>query len=293
MSTFSSFKYYINNTVGKVEGSTTLDLNSYYSSTMTKADVMDLNGTMNHSYFGDGNLKDSKVSEALMCTVFGANNTNEIGKQDSCFHDGKILHYGKTEYVSMKASRCAHTSNQVLGKSPLKLYQFFNMTSGKLEINDTTNNMLMSESLTLTGEHKADYLKKLLDNQQYCNSICSMYKFIPSQCDVFSVATSYPGVDGLVYVEKTDSVSAQRMFVAAVTIQSMGLFVSEYRLSVKVTNAVFGEPTTVVGIRLLDREQEAGKFATLRDSALQRVGSIDDIQILEKVNKFLDQWQER
>lgn len=256
---------------------------------MTKADVIDLNGTMNHSYFGEGNLKDSKISEALMCTVLGANNTNVIGKQDSCFHDGKVQHDNKIEYISMKASRRASSSNQVLSQTPLKLYQFFNMTSGKIELDDVVTNWQMSLSNGKREDNNSDYLKKLLDNQDYCDKICAIYEYIPNEYELFSVATSYPGVDGLVYVEKTNPVSAQRMFVAAVTIQSMSLFITEYRLSVKVTNAVFGETTTVVGIRLLDREQEAGKFAALRDLVLEKVCIVDDIKILEKINKYLDQ----
>ena len=292
MSSFTAFKYFINNTVKKVEGSTTLDLNTYYSTTMTKSDVMDLNGTMNHSYFGEGNLKDSKISEALMCTVLGANNTNVIGKQDSCFHDGKVQHEKHVEYISMKASRRAQSANKVLSQTPLKLYQFFNMTSGKIDIDDVMTNWQMTLSNGSIEENNAVYLKKLLDNNDYCDKICSIYDYTPNEYELFSVATSYPGIDGLVYVEKTDPVSAQRMFVAAVTIQSMGLFITEYRLSVKVTNAIFGESTTVVGIRLLDPKQEAGMFAALRDLVLEKVSSVGDIRILDKINKFLDQCQQ-
>lgn len=259
---------------------------------MTKADVIDLNGTMNHSYFGEGNLKDSKISEALMCTVLGANNTNVVGKQDSCFHDGKVQHDQHVEYISMKASRRAQSANNVLSQTPLKLYQFFNMTSGKIELDGVVTNWQMSLSNGKREDNNSDYLKKLLDNQDYCDKICAIYDYIPNAYELFSVATSYPGVDGLVYVEKTNTVSAQRMFVAAVTIQSMGLFTTEYRLSVKVTNAVFGESTTIVGIRLLDLEQEAGMFAATRELILKKVCNVNDIKILQKINIFLDQCQE-
>lgn len=227
-----------------------------------------------------------------MCTVLNANNTNVIGKQDSCFHDGKVQHDKKIEYISMKASRRATSSNKVLSSTPLKLYQFFNMTSGKIDLDDVVTNWQMSLSNGKREDNNPEYLKRLLDNQDYCDKICAIYNYIPNEYELFSVATSYPGADGLVYVEKTNSVSAQRMFAAAVTIQSMGLFSTEYRLSVKVTNAVFGEPTTVVGINLLDKELEAGKFAALRVLVLEKVCFVDDIRILEKINKYLDECQQ-
>ena len=287
MSTFTSFKYYINNTIGKVEGSTTLDLNSFYTSTMTKVDVVDINNTLTHSYFGEGNLKDSKISEGLMCTVLSANNTNVFGEKDSCFYDGKINHDGKTEYISMKASRRAHSSGNVISQTPLKLYQFFNMTSGRIDVDDAATHWRMVSACP-TYERTAEFLKMLLDNQNYCESICAIYDYVPNESDVFSVATSYPGTDGLVYIEKTCEVSATRMFVAAVTIQSMALHGTEQRLSVKTTTAVFGSPVLTVGIALLDPTKKSGKFAAVRELVTERIAAVNDIEILKKINKLLD-----
>lgn len=257
---------------------------------MTKVDVFDLNNTMSHSYFGEGNLKDSILSESLMCTVLGASNTNEAGKPDSCFYDGKIQLSDTSEYISMKASRHSRSFNAVMSSTALKLNQLFNMTSGKIEVCDVVTNWQMSTSLGKrdTAVHKSDYLSYLLDNEDYCDKICAIYEYVPSEHDTYSVAASYPGNDGLVYITKTSAVSSKRLFVAAVSIKSMALYSTEFRLSVRTTLAIFGEPTINIGIKLLDPELEAGKFAAIRESVIDKVSRINDIKILKDIEDFID-----
>jgi len=288
MCSYTSLRYYVKQTEGKVEGNITIDLNSYYTTTMTKTSVVDLNNTLSHSYFGEGNLKDSTITESLMCSVLNANNTNEKGKLDQCFHDGKI-NGEKTEYISMKASRrskIGNSFNTVMSSTPLKLYQFFNMTSGKIEICPVTTTAQMHLA-SRDHSRSPEYLKFLLDDENYCEKIVQLYDYNPNDNDVYSVATSYPGTDGLVYVEKTSPISAQRMFVAAVTIKAMALYMSEERINSSVTRAIFGPPTTTIGIILLDPDQEAAKFAILRQSISADVMTFNDISILEKIKQFI------